>query len=149
MRWGYLLLIFPQKILQSLYQFSLSVHNEEISALIKVPQFLLGNFLLTDEVSTFPSESIQKSFLYRSLIFTLGGKSLHSKRLSFLCIRIPMGEWVEDKITRMQSSSGPKWSCSFFYTEVNYFSASADNFLDYLSPYHNVRFEINYFVLQL
>lgn len=74
----------PKKLLQALCQCSFAGHNEAISALVKGTKFLLGLFLLIAEVSFFFAESIQKRFLYRSLIFFSLGKALYP---GMLCLQ--------------------------------------------------------------
>ena len=81
------------------------------------------------------SFQINSENLHRSLNFyCLCDKNSHSKILSSLCIRIPVGKWIESKITRIQSSFGSKRStcacCNYSSTKANSLPVSADNFLE-------------------
>ena len=55
-----------------------------------------------------------------NFLFWFCAKNIHSKIQSFCCTRIPVEEWVEGKITKIEAICGTRWSiCAsynfFFY----------------------------------
>lgn len=60
-----------------------------------------------------------RNLFLKSIFYCFCMIKIHYKMLSFLCIKILVGECIEDKIIKIQSMCGRKWSisasCNYFF----------------------------------